>query len=80
MLAQWASFVVCLVYVLRHRDLFGLVRRQISFHKDKMVQILKLGIPCAVQMTVVGLSWLAMTFLINAYGVEASAASWDLSR
>ena len=87
-LAQWASFVVCLVYVLRHRDLFGLVRRQISFHKDKMVQILKLGIPCAVQMTVVGLSWLAMTFLINAYGVwprrppprnaygvEASAAS-----
>lgn len=52
-----------------------LVRRQISFHKDKMVQILKLGIPCAVQMTVVGLSWLAMTFLINAYGVEASAAS-----
>ena len=75
LLAQWASFVVCLVYVLRHRDLFGLVRRQISFHKDKMVQILKLGIPCAVQMTVVGLSWLAMTFLINAYGVEASAAS-----
>ena len=40
-----------------------------------MVQVLKLGIPCAVQMTVVGLSWLAMTFLINAYGVEASAAS-----
>ena len=46
-----------------------------SFHKDKMVQMLKLGIPCAVQMTVVGLSWLAMTFLINDYGVEASAAS-----
>ena len=37
--------------------------------------MLKLGIPSAVQMTVVGLSWLAMTFLINDYGVDASAAS-----
>lgn len=74
-LAQTASFVVCLIYVLRQGDLFGLGKGQMSFHKDKMVQMLKLGIPCAVQMTVVGLSWLAMTFLINDYGVEASAAS-----
>ena len=44
-------------------------------HRGKLVQMLKLGIPTAIQMTVVGLSWLAMTFLINRYGVEASAAS-----
>lgn len=74
-LAQGASFVVCLVYVLGQKELFGIARHQMSFHRDKMVQMLKLGIPCAVQMTVVGLSWLAMTVLINDYGVEASAAS-----
>lgn len=74
-LAQGASFLVCLIYVLRQRELFGIARHQMDFHRDKMVQMLKLGIPCAVQMTVVGLSWLAMTFLINDYGVEASAAS-----
>ena len=74
-LAQTASFAVCWIYVLRQKDLFGLGRHQMSFHGDKMAQMLKLGIPCAVQMTVVGLSWLAMTFLINDYGVEASAAS-----
>ena len=74
-LAQWASFLVCLAYVLRHHDLFGLVRRQWQIHREKLVQMLKLGIPSAIQMTVVGLSWLIMTFLINRYGVEASAAS-----
>lgn len=46
-----------------------------GIERAKLTQMLKLGIPSAVQMTVVGLSWLAMTFLINDYGVDASAAS-----
>lgn len=74
-LSQVASFLVCLVYVLRYKELFGLVLKDLTIQKDKLTQMLKLGIPAAVQMTVVGLSWLAMTFLINRYGVEASAAS-----
>ena len=73
-LAQWASFLVCSAYVQRHKGLFGLERR-LSIQRDKLGKMLKLGIPSAIQMTVVGLSWLAMTFLINHYGVEASAAS-----
>ena len=73
-LAQWASFLVCSAYVQRHKGLFGLERR-LSIQRDKLATLLKLGIPSAIQMTVVGLSWLAMTFLINHYGVEASAAS-----
>ena len=74
-MAQTASFVVCLWYVRRHQDLFGLTRRRGGIERAKLTQMLKLGIPSAVQMTVVGLSWLAMTFLINDYGVDASAAS-----
>lgn len=74
-LSQTASFVISLVYVLRQKSLFGLTMRKLYMKRDKLVQMLELGIPCSVQMTVVGLSWLAMTFLINQYGVEASAAS-----
>lgn len=74
-LAQFVSFLVCLVYVLRQKDLFGLGGGRIAIHRDKLIHMLKLGIPSAVQMTVVGLSWLFMTFLINGYGVEASDAS-----
>ena len=74
-MAQTASFAVCLWYVRRHQDLFGLTRRRGGIERAKLTQMLKLGIPSAVQMTVVGLSWLAMTFLINDYGVDASATS-----
>ena len=74
-LSQLLSLLVCLVYVLRQEDLFGLRLTKLFIQKDKLLQMLKLGIPCAIQMTVVGLSWLAMTFLINDYGLEASAAS-----
>ncbi|MCF0122500.1 MAG: MATE family efflux transporter [Ruminiclostridium sp.] len=74
-LAQTASFVVCLVYVLRQKDLFGIALGKLSIQKDKLVRMLKLGIPVSVQMTVVGLSWLIMIFLVNHYGVEASDAS-----
>ena len=74
-LAQLVSFLVCLVYVLGQKELFGLGRERLTIQKDKLLHMLKLGIPSAVQMTVVGLSWLFMTFLINGYGVEASDAS-----
>ena len=74
-LAQLASFLVCLIYVLGQQDLYGLHMGRLTVHRDKLLHMLKLGIPSAVQMTVVGLSWLFMTFLINGYGVEASDAS-----
>lgn len=74
-LSQLASFLVCLVWVLRQRELFGLTLGNLTVHREKLLRMLHLGIPAAVQMTVVGFSWLAMTFLINGYGVEASAAS-----
>ncbi len=74
-LAQLASFLVCLVYVLRQDKLYGLGEGRLTVDREKLLHMLKLGIPSAVQMTVVGLSWLFMTFLINQYGVEASDAS-----
>ena len=74
-LSQLASFLVCLVYVLRQWELYGITWKRITLRGEKLRSILGLGIPCAIQMTIVGLSWLAMTYLINDYGVEASAAS-----
>ncbi|MEG1884514.1 MAG: MATE family efflux transporter, partial [Clostridia bacterium] len=74
-LSQMLSFAIMLIYVLSQKELFSLSLRHLYVKKDKFKQMLRLGIPCSIQMTVIGLSWLTMTFLINAYGVEASAAS-----
>lgn len=70
--AQTMSFLTCLVYVLRHRELFGL---RLGLSGKKLLLVLKLGIPTAFQQTVGAISWLTVTFLVNQYGVDASAAA-----
>ena len=79
-IAQTASFLVALFYILRHKNLFALNLEGLYIKGDKLRHMLRLGVPSAVQMTMVGFSWLTMTFLINGYGVEASAASGIAAR
>lgn len=73
--SQGLSCLLALRYLLRHRDIFSFSRRLLRPCGEDVLRILKLGIPCAVQMSVAGLSWITVTFLVNGYGVECSAAS-----
>ena len=72
-IAQGISFVLILVHVLRSRDVFGICIRHPQIHLKRFARILALGIPCAIQMSLAGLSWLTVTRYINHYGVAASA-------
>ena len=72
-IAQGISFVLILVHVLRSRDVFGICIRHPQIHLKRFARILALGIPCAIQMSLAGLSWLTVTRYINPYGVAASA-------
>ena len=74
-LSQALSCVLALCYLLRHRDIFSFARELLIPCGEDIGRILKLGIPCAVQMSVAGLSWLTVTTLVNGYGVDCSAAS-----
>lgn len=74
-LSQALSCVLALGYLLRNQDIFAFSARALRMHAGDVGQILKLGIPCAIQMTVAGISWLTVTFLVNGYGVDYSAAS-----
>lgn len=75
MISQALSFAISLYFVLRGRELFGVSLKTLRIHLDKLRLILKLGFPCAVQMSVAAISWLSVTYLINSYGVEVSAAN-----
>lgn len=74
-IAQGISFLAALVYVVKKKELFGLTLRKLAVSAEKLKKILRLGIPCAVQMSVAGISWLSVTFLINDYGVFVSAGN-----
>ena len=74
-ISQGISCVMCFVYLLGHREFFSFQRELLRMRWEKIRAILKLGIPCAVQMTVAGISWLVVTYLINDYGAVISAAN-----
>ena len=74
-ISQGISCVMCFAYLLGHREFFSFQRELLRMRWEKIRVILKLGIPCAVQMTVAGISWLVVTYIINDYGAVISAAN-----
>lgn len=75
-ISQGLSLALALIYLLRHGfEIFPFSRAVFRPRAVYIKPILRLGIPCAIQMSVAGLSWLMVTYLINGYGVLISAAS-----
>ena len=74
-IAQAVACALAFAYMLRHRAIFSWARDLLRLRGDKVRAIFRIGIPCAVQMTVAGISWLVVTYLINDYGVVWSAAN-----
>ena len=74
--AQAVSVAISIVYLYKKRDMFGFDFKPASFRirPDKLKKMLKIGIPTAVEMSVVNISFLYMIALINGYGVAATAA------
>lgn len=74
-IAQVISAVLAVYFVWRNQALFGLRFRALSLKAHQAREMLKLGIPCAIQMSVVSIAWIAVATLVNSYGVQVSAAS-----
>lgn len=72
---QAVAFLMALRYFWKNREVFlpGGARWKIDWKRAG--QILRLGIPTAVQMTVAGISFVVVTYLINGYGVVVSAGN-----
>lgn len=74
-IAQAVSFFLALFYILKEKSIFVFTWPALKICKDKLKPILKLGIPCAIQWAVAGISWLTVTFIINRYGITVSAGN-----
>lgn len=74
-LAQGACFFMALVLVSRKGDLLRFTPSFLKIRASMLKMILRLGVPSALQMTIAGISWLVVTFIINQYGVDVSAGN-----
>ena len=74
-IAQGVSFLCAGVYLYRHRESFVFDFRRESFRMvpERLRTMLKVGIPFALQFSMLMISMLFVTALVNGYGVAASA-------
>lgn len=73
--SQYIAFTAAAAYLLFPGNTRLRIRwAEIVPDKQYITPILRIGFPCAVQMTVASVSWLSVTMLLNGYGVIISAA------
>lgn len=71
--AQGISFAGSLAYLRRHKLGFSL--KKVEFQREKLLAILKVGLPTAIQMVVVNTAYLLVTGMLNQFGTSVAAAS-----
>ena len=74
-ISQIVSAILSVFYLWREKELFGLCIQALKLQGDKVKGVFKVGLPCAVQMSVVSIAWIVVTTLVNSYDVNVSAAS-----
>ena len=72
-MAQAISVILSLILIQKRGLPFDFSLKSIKFHKDFTSQILKFGVPIALQGVLVNLSFLVIVSIGNAMGVVASA-------
>lgn len=74
--AQGISFVISIFYLRKHKVFFSAdVHKEFTLQMDKLVSILKVGLPTAIQMVVVNTAYLLVTGMLNQFGTSVSASS-----
>ncbi len=73
--SQGISLFISIVHLKRKNFVFDFRLRNFAVKSDRLAAILKVGLPTAVQMVVVNISYLLITGMLNHFGVSVAAAS-----
>lgn len=73
-LAQGAAFLAAFIYYKR-MTAARLTPQKFALKADKLLALLRIGLPTALQMAVVNLSYLCLTGMLNHFGIAVTAAA-----
>lgn len=73
--SQGISLLISIIHLKRKDFVFDFKFKHFIIQRDKLAVILKVGLPTAVQMAIVNISYLLITGMLNNFGVSAAAAS-----
>lgn len=72
--SQATSMILCIIYLIRNNFVFDFKIKSFMMKANRLVQILRVGVPTSIQNVITGMSFLIITALVNTLGVSASAA------
>lgn len=72
-LSQCISAVLCLIRLLRSEPAIRLIPREIQFHPESLIGIVRFGLPSGVQNSVIALANIVVQSSINSFGADAMA-------
>lgn len=79
-ISQGVSAVLCCVHLMRIRESYRLQLKSIRFHKESLSDILRFGLPSAVQNSVIALANVFVQTNINSFGASAMAGCGAYSK
>ena len=74
-ISQAASVLLCLVHMCKKDQVFTVQWQKLRLHRDMLRQILRYGLPSAVQNSVIAIANVIVQSHVNVYGKMATAAS-----
>jgi putative MATE family efflux protein len=72
-MAQGVSYILSIIYLSKRGHLISFKLSELKFDSKIMIQILKLGVPAAVQQFIVSSGLLALSGIINSFGSDVIA-------
>lgn len=72
-ISQFISALLALLFLLRVPEIYKVSLKKIKIHKDMALRIIKVGIPTAIQSTVISLSNVIMQSSVNVFGAMPMA-------
>lgn len=74
LIAQAVSAILVIRHLLKIDDIYQIHMNKMKLHSEKLIHIVKLGIPTGIQSTVVSFSNVLVQSYINGFGASAVAA------
>ena len=74
-ISQGISLVISIFYLKRKSFVFDFKLKHFAIKTDKLTDLLKIGLPTAIQMVIVNISYLIIAGMLNFFGVSVAAAA-----
>lgn len=79
-ISQVTSSILCFLFLIKEGTIYQIKIKEIRFHKDIFIQIIKYGMPSGIQNSVIALANVIVQSNINSFGSDAMAGCGSYSK